>query len=257
MPGQGESMDPIAFYMNALYAMYDLCFLDQQAPLLLRAWSLPNYGLTVDITSTNTYLALWGVQATVSIDVDAGFFPIIAKLFWEENFKGQVGIFRRPLSDHNITAPGNIASLHDDIMDTNSSLAIFLQSTNARTSLATSLDVGGELSIIQTFDGESLTSNYVFTVALAIMQVSAERGPDVPCLIIRVSNFDMTSELDAYGAPLLRYRHVIKAMRVVPGTMVKAGDFREIDIVLEKNGVKIAQGRLKAGGVGGAVTSVN
>lgn len=78
------------------------------------------------------------------------------------------------------------------------------------------------------------------------MGVGADIGPEEPCSSVSIANgFDITPELDDRGQSLLKYRQLIKAMRILWRWMVGQERFGEIDFVLRRHGVKIAQGRIQ------------
>lgn len=133
---------------------------------------------------------------------------------------------------------------------------------NAITSIATLCDLeggSGELDVHQTFNGAKLTWQYVFSNCLYVMAYAAKYGPMTPCVGVMVGGaFTMTSELDDIGKSMLGYRHLFKAMRFIANTTVQTNSFEEMDVELWKIGVKIASGRLKAGGKAAAIrTDVN
>lgn len=57
-----QGMDLTGMYMNAIYAMYDMCYIEQHANIPRRVWSLPEFDVTVDILATETRFAIWGLQ---------------------------------------------------------------------------------------------------------------------------------------------------------------------------------------------------
>lgn len=78
------------------------------------------------------------------------------------------------------------------------------------------------------------------------MGVGADNGPEEPCSSISIVNgFSITPEVDDRGQSLLKYRQLIKAMRILWRWMVGRERFGEIDFELQRHGAKIAQGRIQ------------
>jgi len=224
-------------YMNAIYAMYDLCYMDQKAEILSRFWSLPEFDLTVDITATEARYAIWGLQGSTDADVYAGCWPFISQLTLGGVMQGHVSIRPSSQSRH----------LLAEEVQWNSTIAVSMQPGNGTASLDTVSDLGGELDVHQTYNGADLDPKYVFSTCLKIMSYSAQFGPHTPAKEIDIDGgLVLTSDYDDTGKPLLRYRHVFKLMRVMANTMVRENHFGEMDVELWKYGRRIAWGRLKA-----------
>ena len=102
-----------------------------------------------------------------------------------------------------------------------------------------------QLQVVPTYNGLPMTSNYVFAIALAVMVLGAEKGPQQACTGIRDDSFDMIPIFDMQRQSLLKYHSLIKAMRVLTRWMVANNRFGEVDVELWRDGVVIGIGRLK------------
>ena len=107
-----------------------------------------------------------------------------------------------------------------------------------------------QLQVVPTYNGLPMTSNYIFTIALAIMVLGTEKGPQQACTGIRDGSFDMIPILDTRGQSLLKFHSLIKAMRVLTRWMVAKNRFGEVDVELWRDGVVIGIGRLKKANTG-------
>ena len=91
------AMSVVGMYMNAIYTMYDLCNMDENANIPRRLWSLSDYGVTVEIGAPETRFAISGLQRTADFDAsDAGLRPLISQLLLGGRDKG--GVIIRPIS---------------------------------------------------------------------------------------------------------------------------------------------------------------
>ena len=235
----GPTMNDIAVYMNAVAAIEELCFMDQDEDLRdepPRAWSLPKYDLSFDIWTREVRFAVWALPLTVGASRHVGYWPISDIIRLRGAYEGRVNIQYRRLSNSS-TITGNPGD-----QSLNSSAANVPTKTNE-------LDVAlaaGQLRVIPRYNGAPMSTHDVFTRALNAMVQGAENGPNAPCNgIPGVRGFDITPERDEQGQSLLKYRQVIKAMRILTRWMVAMERFGEIDFVLEGNGVIIARGRIQ------------
>ena len=232
-------MNDIAVFMNAVIAMEDLCFIDQGADLRSRpprAWSLPQYDLSIDIWTAEARYAVWALQLTVAVSHSVGYWPVIGKIFLHGVPEGRWNFQYRRESKRS-TIIGNVGDL-----SLNSSAA---NSPNTTTDLEVSL-TAGQLRVIPRYNGASMTTYHVFSKVLAVMGVGADTGPEEPCNSLSgVGGFAITPEVDDQGQSRLKYRQLIKAMRILSRWMVAQERFGEIDFELQKDGVKIAQGRIQ------------
>lgn len=232
-------MDLPGMYMNAIYTMYDLCNMDQNAEVARRLWSLAQYDITIALETTEARFAVWGLQGTADADaIEARLRPLISYLTLGGQYQGQVTIIPGPQPQRSLL-PTN---------DRGNASTVSVHSVNATLSLDRVIDLGGEMDIHQTYDGIDLDPQYVFSKCLRVMSFAARFGLNSQATEIVVDDgFVLTSEYDNTGRPLLRYRHVIKLMRVIANTMVRNNLFEEMDFELWKYGRRIAWGRLKAG----------
>lgn len=229
-------MNDIAVFMNAVTAMEDLCFIDQGADLRSRpprSWSLPQYDLSIDIWTAEARYAVWALQLTVVVSNGVGYWPIIGKIYLHGVPEGRWNFQYRRESKRST----NIRNL-----SLNSPAADF---TNTTTDLEVSL-TAGQLRVIPRYNGAPMTVYDVFIKVLAVMGVGADNGPEEPCNSLSgVAGFEITPELDDRGQSRLKYRQVIKAMRILSRWMDGQERFGEVDFELQKDGVKIAQGRIQ------------
>lgn len=54
-------MDEIGVFMNAVFVMEDLCFMDQGAQIMETKWSLPNYDIFCRIEANSHSQVRWYV----------------------------------------------------------------------------------------------------------------------------------------------------------------------------------------------------
>lgn len=233
-----QGMDLTGMYMNAIYAMYDMCYIEQHANIPRRVWSLPEFDVTVDILATEARLAIWGLQGTADADAGAGVWPLISQLMLGGEIKGHISI--KPRSE----SQGSSSTLSEA---TNTS-SVSVHPVNAVSNFDTVFDLGGEMDVHQSYNGADLKPQYVFSLCLRVMSYGSQFGRDNPASMIDFDEgFVLRSEVDATGRPKLRYRHLSKLMRVVAKTMVRNSRFGEMDVELWKYGERIAWGRLEAG----------
>ena len=232
-------MNDIALFMNAITAMEDLCFINQRADLRShppRAWSLPQYDLSIDIWTAEARYAVWALQLTVVVSHNVGYWPTIGKIMLHGVPEGQWNFQYRQESKSS-TVIGDVGDL-----SLTSSAANF---PNTTTDLKVSL-TAGQLRVIPSYNGASMSTYDVFSKLLAIMGVGADNGPEELCSSFSgVRGFGITPEFDDGGQSRLKYRQLIKAMRILWRWMVGQERFGEVDFELQRDGVKIAQGRIQ------------
>ena len=125
---------------------------------------------------------------------------------------------------------------------------IFPNSTTIATTLDTQTSVSApQLEVIPTYNGETMTVQDVFAIALDVMVLGAEKGPAETVSRITTRTFDMIPIHGAHGRTELRYRALVKTMRILMRWMVAQKRFAEVDVELKRDGVVIALGRLKNG----------
>ena len=82
------------------------------------------------------------------------------------------------------------------------------------------------------------------------MVLGAENGPNTYCLRLLRPEVEVISELDRYGQPMLKYKHVIRAMAILMGWMVTRNEFGEVDVEILRGGIRIGESRIKKRRVG-------
>ncbi|CAD6594047.1 MAG: hypothetical protein ASARMPREDX12_007994 [Alectoria sarmentosa] len=200
--------------------MKDLAFMDQNAELPLtqfHSWSLPQYDIIVDVASTRVRWAIYGLQLTIKM--------ISTNPVAFQPYTGLNAIL--------LTADPDISTIADN--NSNNKI-ITLHSP--------------QLQVVPTYNGLPMTSNYILAIALTIMALGAEKGPQQACNGIRDGSFDMIPILDTQGQSLLKFHSLIKAMRVLTRLMVAKNKFGEVDVELWRDGVVIGIGRLKKASTG-------
>lgn len=166
------------------------------------------------------------------------FRPMVSQLVLAGEIKGFVGIRHEKKPQIEVAPESNFAySRFDPIVKV----------VNATSSVSSLAELGAtNMDIHQTYNGEKLPEQHVFTAYVVTMSFAAKFGRDGPIEKFDIgAGFKMTSEFDAKRRPLLKARHVLKTMRAIADTMVREKRFGEMDIELWKNGVKLASGRLK------------
>ena len=231
-------MNEIAVYMNAVNAMEDLCL--RQEPSLIYTWSLPQYDLTVDLTSQvdpQYRFSAWGLQMTVVDAIERGFTPLIVTFFWRGVRKGVVQINYRLLSDH-IDGP----SVGDASLE-----AIDMASNMLNGTSKPPFQTPYQIEIRPTYNGVSMSAREIFQIALDVMVAGSEQGINTPVDHNLGSYFMVwTARRDPQtGQPLLRWRQVIKAMKLLTRWMVALDHFGEVDVEILKAGDSVARIRLQ------------
>jgi len=250
-------MNSLAFGLNTVEAMYDLCLLNQQAPLGEREWSNPNNNLKIALAGTQTRFALWGLLITAKGVADWGYpQPLLGRFTWKEDASnvGNISIQGPQTSNEmvdNVTSPTSSPSSNITVPDPDDNdLASSKTSSNPPTALTnpTPLETGIGLTISLTYNGASLRNKDVFEILLAAMTVTADHPSSSDfCGIAPGYGLSITSEVNPDGTCRLLYRHVYKLCRVIARWLVAERKFQEMDIVLTKGDVLVAEGRLMAG----------
>jgi len=236
-------------YLNAIKVMSILAVQDQRKTWEAFYWTLPEYNVCIFLipsaasgtpSGLQTRFAVWCLDYVMnSISISRRYNPLIAELCWQDVKVGEVSIERTPQPTSSIAATslpqrnvrfGNSSSLLNATKDLNS------------------LSDLGESFVVFFYNGVTLNSVGTFLSVLAVMKTSANEGADSRCPGLTVDgpetvSFQIRSEKDQYGNPLLRYRHVIRLVRKVAFKMVSNHKFAEMFIVLELNGVKAAEAK--------------
>ena len=235
-------MDEVAIYMNAVIAMEELCFMDQEADFRdppTHWWSLPQYHILLYMENVSEVrFAVWGLFLTVLASRQLAFWPMHAVIRIFDRPTDGLIVFNHRLLDNStvIEIPGNL-----------SFTGSAANPPDNTTDLGISLEAHHQTRVIPTYRGAKMSSFEVFRWALEAMVVAAEQGPNVRCNGLRVdSGIIIRSEYDGRGQSLLWYRHVIKAMKILTRWMVDNDRFAEMDFELQRDGVTIAQGRIQS-----------
>lgn len=235
-------MNDTAFFMNAVAAMEDLCFMNQYADLRQsppRSWSLPQYDLLLDIWTSEVCYAVWALQLTVIVSHRLGYWSVIGTIMLHNIPEGRVRFQYRPPSDDNSTFVGNIEN-----STSNPSIADF--PNNNTTDLAVPLTAGEQVRVIPRYNGASISTYDVFSRALGAMVLTAAKGPDTPCNGIQgIPGLTVRPKRDDRGQSSLTYGHVAKGMSLLMRWMVAKKKFKEIEFELQSGGVKVGQGRIQ------------
>lgn len=240
--------------MNTIAALEDLCFRDQGASMPaypLASWTLPQYNVYIDVTSQQVRYAIWGLQLTASVVRKEGFWPIIARYFWQGDFAGRVDIGNKnrpypPTDDSPLAklSQGSVSSANTDI-ETNTTTNVTSSQVFVNTTAGIDLLGAARLTIVPNYNGASISPRAVFGTAINVMVLGAENGPNTYCLQLLRPEVEIRSEYDAQGQPLLKYKHAIRAMAILTEWMVMRNEFGEIDVDILRGGVLIGKARIK------------
>lgn len=270
-------LDEIAIYQNAVAAMEDLAFMDQSAELPstpVHFWSLPQYDVSIDIVSTCVKWAVYGLQMTVNLISSAlvAYHPCFGRFFWHNNYEGRANFMRRntlptyPLGAHQASVSGAsglnglfnksladgagaVEGLDAMLLTPDPDISTVTNSNNSNLGAMKSLHAP-QLEVIPTYNGRSMTARDIFAIALSTIVLGAEEGPETSCSGIQDDALDIIPIFDTQGQSLLKYRSLVKAMRLLTNWMAAKNRFGEIDIELTRDGVVIAIGRLKMFNIG-------
>ena len=119
--------------------------------------------------------------------------------------------------------------------------------TNATTIVTKRPVSAAQLEVIPKYNGQTMATKDVFAIALDVMVLGAEKGPAEPVSRITTRTFDMLPIYDAHGQTELRYKALVKTMRILMRWMVAKKRFAKVDVELVRDGVVIVLGRLKNG----------
>ena len=255
----GPPMSEIAIYMTAVTVLEDLCFRDQSAPIpgdpripfrSPATWSLPQYHVYLEISSQQVRYAIWGLQLTAGDIRKGGFWPVIARYFWRDQFVGRLDFANQgyplPPLDQDIIAEGK-----PDITTNNGvsqSAATDGSGISLNATAAVDFVDGARLTIIPTYRGVPLSPRAVFGAAINAMVLGAEDGPETYCSALSRAEIEIIGKENAAGDPLLKYKSVIRAMSMLMSWMVVMNRFGEIDVQIQRNTVLIGTARIKKRG---------
>ena len=233
-------MNEIALYMNAIVAMEELCLKDNTG-IVEYAWSLPQFDLAMDMTTQTdrqTRFPEWGLLTTVAAVASTDFTPLLARFTWQRERVGVMQIMFRLDSDD----LGGASSV-------NTSLVISDGTGNMTNGTTKSQPRAPyRLGIHPTYDGRPLTARQVFDRALRTMVSGSERGIDTVVDRFEDPGIEVNSARDPVtGELLLKWRQVIKAMRMLARWMVARNRYGEVNVEILRDGENIGRVRLKQG----------
>lgn len=244
-------MNEIAVYMTTITAVEYLCFQsptrpvpgDPPIPLRPQArWSLAQYDIYLEISSQQVVYAIWGLQIAAGDMRKGGFWPVIGRYSWQEEFVGRLdfGNRRYPLpgdEGYNNGARQSNASFN---AETNSSAALSSDST-----VVSEPFDGARLTIVPTYRGERLSPRELFGTAIDIMVLSADYGLETYCLRLQRYGLVIIGAEDTRRQPLLKYKYLIRAMGMLLPWMVANGRLGEIDVKILRDGVVAGNVRIE------------
>ena len=267
----GPVLDEIGIYQTAVTAMEDLAFMNQEANLPTRnarSWSLPQYDVRIYVRSTRVRWAIYGLLISVPAIGDAriAFRPCLIFLFLRGHEEGLIKFAHRddPFSRRAISRTGvsdvisplkpSLNSSGDDVSgvaaDTFDSL-LYVDDPEPSTLASNSSRHGNrplsvpQLRIVPRYNGVPMTSQSVFIAALSAMVLGAEKGPDTLCPRVTADEWELTPIIDVTGRSTMRFRSLIKAMRLLTGWMVAMNRYGEIDVELQRAGAVIGTVQLR------------
>ena len=233
-----------------------------------RSWSMRQYDVRIDIRSTRVRWAVYGLLTGVALVNDAriAFQPVLVYFFWHDHEEGLIKFMRRdgPFARRAINRPGESdvpshlepslnMSAHGvdgaaaDALDTLLYIADPDSSTPGSNSshLRVTPLSRPQLQVVPTYNGGPMTSETVFVAALGAMVAGAEHGPGEPCPRITGDTLKIVPIFDAGGQSVMKYRSLIRAMRILTRWMAANQRFGEIDFEVKRDGAIIGTGRLK------------
>ena len=241
----------IPVYLTAVDMMASLALRDQRSTWDTRRWTLATYNvwflLTAQYQSSKSRLqsrfAVWGLEYGIfSMTFWHKVQRTNMRLHWQDQFVGNITIKNR-LDPSPIGRPPAQSSVPGLIFPAKASKVQLLGS------LTFSSNLGEICQVFYDYDGTDIDSADFFTALISVMRICADEGADsrAPSIQLSLWNncvFSMASETDKYGNSLLRYRHVVSALRTLAFQVVENNIFAEMTIVINANGIKVAKGRL-------------
>lgn len=235
----GETMDVVGMYMNAIYAAYDMCYMDKSGGITKQSWSLPQYQITITIDVVEVQFGIHGLRTFAEMLAATQMTPAIGGVLVKGVWKGDIVIIPRKRS---LTSAQDIMTSAYNAKDMN---ALSGEAVNGLSLLGTVTNLGVELDIRQTFNGKKLSRHDALSTCLLVLMMAFHYFRNSTCLGMSMEpDFVIVSLEDDGGRPLLKYRHVIKAMRAIAAKMVELNQFEEMDIEIWQNGKQIAWGKL-------------
>ena len=242
--------------------MEDLAFMDQEAilpPRPIRSWALSQYDARIYIRTTRVRWAEYGLLTAVSVIGDARIYfrPCLIYFFWQDQEEGVLKFSRRDepftadVATHPTPLPNAIGNAVNDTAADPLNTLLYTSDPDPTTPASnTSHDSSNLLSrarlqVIPSYNGSPMPSRNVFIASLSVMVLGAERGPDEPCPRISGNSWEITPIWDAEGKSLLKFRSLIRAMRLLTRWMAANRRFAEVDIELKRDGVVIGHGQLR------------
>lgn len=234
-------------YLNAIKVMAIVALQDQRKTWEFFHWGLPEYDVLVFFVSSapsgapsglQTSFVVWCIEFVMySVSRLRRYSPLVADIYWQDVKVGKLAMTKRAQPTPTIAA----TSLPQRNVGLGNSSSV-LNATEDPSSLS---DSSGSFVVFYDYRGVTLNSIEIFLVVLEAMKRAANEGADGFCLELWSESptvrFYIKSEMDQYGKPLLRYRHVVRLLKKVAFKMVSNRRFAEMLIVLELNGVKAAE----------------
>lgn len=205
--------------------------------------------------------AVYGLQLTVQFAAtphEGNLNPLVGCYSMYGSPEGTVEFGHRGYESDSLASPelknASVAVVTDDVDDEDAGLTftddddMFPNSTTNVTTLDTKTPVSTpQFEAIPRYNGQTMAVKDVFAIALDVMVLGAEKGPFEPVSRITTRTFDMLPIYDAHGQTKLRYKALVKTMRILMRWMVAKKRFAEVDVELVRDGVVMALGRLKNG----------
>ena len=248
----GPPMNDIAIYMTAVKALENLCFRDQNAAIpgnprapfeSLSVWSSPVDDIYLEISSLSVRYAVWALQLTAGNIGKRGWWPVIARYSWLGDFVGRLDLGNEdsplPQTDGDLSSGGKLGSSNQTAVTSSAELM-----TNITT--ANNLVDGARLTINPTYRGLPLSPRSVFGIAIDIMVLGAEYGPNTYCLSLQRTGVEVIGLNDAGGEPLLKYKSLIRTMGILMPWMVAMQRYGEIDVEIRRDSVLVGKLRIKS-----------
>lgn len=243
-------LNPLAMWMNAIQAVYELSAVDMRRRWEVLEFSLPAYDVAVILNANpdteggppnlQTRFIIWTIQyLMLNVWTLRIWQAVTAIPSWQGRDVGIVRMGKKGLPSMTQGNHGN---------NTHHLLSISEDGVNG-TDISLTVDRG--IRYLFHYEGSPVQSSYVFLAALVGIGSAGEKGLDSRCerFYVRdnsVVTFDFTSSHDQHGNPLMRYGHMRVAMKRMVWQMVKDRKFHEMNMVLVRDdGQEIAQGGLK------------
>ena len=242
-----KPLNPVAVYMNAVLVMYQITSTNLRFRWDHKYWQLPEYGVQLIVskpdegTGIQTRFVIWGIQQFVITIVEKSLWKEIgAAIFYDDVLQGKL-YFAKVMP-----------SINNDTVNNNGTTEVALLGSTTTNGLYNASFVSTtkrRLAIFTNWTGQKLPSSSFFTVILFGMGTAAEEGLDgrVDYFLthgLTSVYFGLKSDTDQYGNPLLRFGDCRRALKAIAFKAVADRRFESMEVVLELDGTKIADGWL-------------